>query len=229
MELKFVTYGLEECEMDILMWCEAAGFSLFRENDLKYFFSVWWLKSDCHLLAVFNFCMLTGAHLCFFFFFFSQSFQHLRDRQVVIKCFHAWRDHITCKRAAARQQQPQKALGASEVAQQRHASAILAASFHKVRMGQGMYKCLKCTPVWNLGMWILVFCLQFILTMWFLLQWKKAVAKQSQKQAAQSESYSYTQSSSVDFSGIGRLATMTTSAQHQLTEGYMKEAEQACR
>lgn len=40
MELKFVTYGLEECEMDILMWCEAAGFSLFRENDLKYFFSV---------------------------------------------------------------------------------------------------------------------------------------------------------------------------------------------
>lgn len=120
----------------------------------------------------------------------EQSFQHLRDRQVVIKCFHAWRDHITCKRAAARQQQPQKALGASEVAQQRHASAILAASFHK---------------------------------------WKKAVAKQSQKQAAQSESYSYTQSSSVDFSGIGRLATMTTSAQHQLTEGYMKEAEQACR
>lgn len=120
----------------------------------------------------------------------EQSFQHLRDRQVVIKCFHAWRDHITCKRAAARQQQPQKALGASEVAQQRHASAILAASFHK---------------------------------------WKKAVAKQSQKQAAQSESYSYTQSSSVGFSGIGRLATMTTSAQHQLTEGYMKEAEQACR
>lgn len=82
-----------------------------------------------------------------FFFFFSQSFQYLRDRQVVTKCFHAWRDHITCKRAAARQQQPQKALGASEVAHQRHASAILAASFHKVRTGQGMYKCLKCTPV----------------------------------------------------------------------------------
>lgn len=55
------------------------------------------------------------------------------------------------------------------------------------------------------------------------------MAKQSQKQAAQSESYSYTQSSSVGFSGIGRLATMTTSAQHQLTEGYTKEAEQACR
>lgn len=55
------------------------------------------------------------------------------------------------------------------------------------------------------------------------------MAKQSQKQAAQSESYSYTQSSSVGFSGIGRLATMTTSTQHQLTEGYMKEAEQACR
>ncbi|XP_015737839.1 uncharacterized protein C1orf167 homolog isoform X2 [Coturnix japonica] len=123
----------------------------------------------------------------------EQSFQHLRDRKMVTQCFHAWRDHTIWKRAAARQQQPPKveeALGALEVAQQRRASALLAASFRK---------------------------------------WKEAVAKQSQKQAAQSESYSYTQSSSVGFSGIGRLATMTTSAQHQLTEGYMKEAEQACR
>lgn len=80
-------------------------------------------------------------------------------------------------------------------------------------------------------MWplVLILCLQFVLTMWFLLQWKEAVTKQSQKQAAQSESYSCTQSSSVGFSGIGRLATMTTSAQHQLMEGYVKEAEQACR
>ncbi|XP_021273332.1 uncharacterized protein C1orf167 homolog isoform X2 [Numida meleagris] len=120
----------------------------------------------------------------------EQSFQHLHDRQMVTRCFHAWRDHVIWKRAAARQQQLQKALGALEVAQQRHASAVLAASFHK---------------------------------------WKEAVAKRSQKQAAQSESCTYTQSSSVGFSGIGRLATMTTSAQHQLTAGYMKEAEQACR
>ncbi|XP_042739233.1 uncharacterized protein C1orf167 homolog [Lagopus leucura] len=121
----------------------------------------------------------------------EQSFQHLLDRQMVTRCFHAWRDHVSWKKAAARQQQPQKALSAfGLVAQQRCASALLAASFHK---------------------------------------WKEAVTKQSQKQAAQSESYSCTQSSSVGFSGIGRLATMTTSAQHQLTEGYMKEAEQACR
>ncbi|GAB0198767.1 chloride transport protein 6 [Grus japonensis] len=60
-------------------------------------------------------------------------------------------------------------------------------------------------------------------------QWKEAVTKQSKKQAPQPEPHSYTQSSSVGFFGVGRLATMTTSAQHQLTVGYSKEAEQACR
>lgn len=64
---------------------------------------------------------------------------------------------------------------------------------------------------------------------WFLLQWKEAVAKQSKKEALQSEPYSYTQSSSAGIFGVGRLATMTTSAQHQLTTGYSKEAEQARR
>lgn len=55
------------------------------------------------------------------------------------------------------------------------------------------------------------------------------MAKRSKKQDPQPESYSYTQSSSMGFSGVGRLATMTTSAQHQLTGGYSKEVEQACR
>lgn len=60
---------------------------------------------------------------------------------MVTRCFHAWRDHVSWKKAAARQQQPQKALSAfGLVAQQRCASALLAASFHKVRMGQGQYK-----------------------------------------------------------------------------------------
>ncbi|XP_068270821.1 uncharacterized protein C1orf167 homolog isoform X2 [Nyctibius grandis] len=121
------------------------------------------------------------------------------------RCFQAWRGHILWKRAAARQlyrqQLLQKGLDALqravhqrrmrlEVAQQRHASALLAVSFRR---------------------------------------WKEAVAKRSKKQAPQREPYSYTQSSSVGFIGVGRLATMTTSAQHQLTEGYSKEAEQACR
>lgn len=71
--------------------------------------------------------------------------------------------------------------------------------------------------------------LQFVLIMWFLLQWKEAVAKRSKKQAPQPDPYSHTQSSPVGFFEVGRLATMTTSAQHQLTAGYSKEAEQACR
>ncbi|XP_030363506.1 uncharacterized protein C1orf167 homolog isoform X4 [Strigops habroptila] len=119
-------------------------------------------------------------------------------------CFQAWRRHVLWKRAAARQlyrqQLLRKGLGALqravhqrrmqlEVAQQRHASALLAVSFHR---------------------------------------WKEAVAKESKKQAPQPELYS-THSSSVGGFGVGRLATMTTSAQHQLTEGYSKEAEQACR
>ncbi|XP_062449491.1 uncharacterized protein C1orf167 homolog [Rhea pennata] len=48
-------------------------------------------------------------------------------------------------------------------------------------------------------------------------------------QTLQPEPYSYAQRSSVGFVGVGRLATMTTSAQHQLTVGCLKEAEQACR
>ncbi|XP_050765618.1 uncharacterized protein C1orf167 homolog [Gymnogyps californianus] len=135
----------------------------------------------------------------------EQSFQHLCDRQMLTRCFQAWRGHILWKRAAARQlyrhQLLRKVLGALqwavhqrrmqlEVAQQRHASALLAVSF---------------------------------------CRWREAVAKRSKKQALQPEPYSYTQSSSVGFFGVGRLATMTTSAQHQLTVGYSKEAEQACR
>ncbi|XP_030363504.1 uncharacterized protein C1orf167 homolog isoform X2 [Strigops habroptila] len=134
----------------------------------------------------------------------EQSFQHLCDRQMLAGCFQAWRRHVLWKRAAARQlyrqQLLRKGLGALqravhqrrmqlEVAQQRHASALLAVSFHR---------------------------------------WKEAVAKESKKQAPQPELYS-THSSSVGGFGVGRLATMTTSAQHQLTEGYSKEAEQACR
>ncbi|RMB91721.1 hypothetical protein DUI87_31951 [Hirundo rustica rustica] len=60
-------------------------------------------------------------------------------------------------------------------------------------------------------------------------EWKEAVAKQSKKEALQPEPYSYTQSSSAGIFGVGKLATMTTSAQHQLATGYSKEAEQACR
>lgn len=55
------------------------------------------------------------------------------------------------------------------------------------------------------------------------------MAKRSKKEAPPPEPYSYTRSSSVGFFGVGRLATMTTSAQHQLTVGYSKEAELACR
>ncbi|XP_061203994.1 uncharacterized protein C1orf167 homolog isoform X2 [Neopsephotus bourkii] len=134
----------------------------------------------------------------------EQSFQHLRDRQMLARCFQAWRRQVLWKRAAARQlyrqQLLQKGPGALqravhqrrmqlEKAQQRHASALLAVSFHR---------------------------------------WKEAVAKESKKQAPQPELYS-TRSSSVGGFGVGRLATMTTSAEHQLTEGYSKEAEQACR
>uniref|UniRef100_A0A8C8B4N4 Uncharacterized protein n=1 Tax=Otus sunia TaxID=257818 RepID=A0A8C8B4N4_9STRI len=135
----------------------------------------------------------------------EQSFQHLRDRQMLTRCFQAWRRHILWKRAAARQlyrqQLLRKGLGALqravhqrrmqlEVAQQRHASALLAVSFRR---------------------------------------WKEAAAKWSKKQALQPEPYPHTQSSSVGFLRVGRLATMTTSAQHQFTVGYSKEAEQARR
>ncbi|XP_054705346.1 uncharacterized protein C1orf167 homolog [Grus americana] len=135
----------------------------------------------------------------------EQSFQHLCDRQMLTRCFQAWKGHILWKRAAARQLYRQQLLRKGldalqwavherrmqlEVAQQRHASALLAVSFRR---------------------------------------WKEAVTKQSKKQAPQPEPHSYTQSSSVGFFGVGRLATMTTSAQHQLTVGYSKEAEQACR
>ncbi|KAL2296568.1 hypothetical protein Nmel_015887 [Mimus melanotis] len=134
----------------------------------------------------------------------KQSFCHLYDKQILTRCFQAWRRHTLWKRAARqlyRHQLLQKAFGALqwtvhqrrtqlEVAQQRHASTLLAASFQR---------------------------------------WKKAVAKQSKKEALQPEPYSYTQSSSVGISGVGRLATMTTSAQHHLATGYSKEVEQACR
>ncbi|RLV95597.1 hypothetical protein DV515_00012833, partial [Chloebia gouldiae] len=65
--------------------------------------------------------------------------------------------------------------------------------------------------------------------MWFPLQWKEAMAKQSKKEALQPEPYSHTQSSSAGIFGGGRLAAMTTSAQHQLATGYSKEVEQAHR
>ncbi|XP_014796819.1 PREDICTED: uncharacterized protein C1orf167 homolog isoform X2 [Calidris pugnax] len=135
----------------------------------------------------------------------EQSFQHLCDREMLTKCFQAWRGHILWKRAAARQlyrqQLLRKGLGALkwavhqrrmqlEVARQRHAWALLAVSFRR---------------------------------------WKEAVVKQSKNQPLLPEPYSCTQSSSVGFFGVGRLATMTTSAQQQLTVGYSKEAEQACR
>ncbi|XP_057895454.1 uncharacterized protein C1orf167-like [Melospiza georgiana] len=55
------------------------------------------------------------------------------------------------------------------------------------------------------------------------------MAKQSQKKALQPEPYSYTQSPSAGIFGVGRLATMTTPAQHQLPAGYSKEVEQAHR
>ncbi|XP_030918202.1 uncharacterized protein C1orf167 homolog [Geospiza fortis] len=55
------------------------------------------------------------------------------------------------------------------------------------------------------------------------------MAKQSKKEALQPEPYSYTQSSSAGIFGVGRLATMTTSAQHELATGYSKEVEQAHR
>ncbi|KAM7030466.1 uncharacterized protein C1orf167 homolog isoform 3-T4 [Acridotheres tristis] len=128
----------------------------------------------------------------------KQSFCHLCDKRILTRCFRAWRRHILWKRAARqlyRHQLLQKAFGALqwtvhqrrtqlEVAQQRHASTLLAASFQR---------------------------------------WKEAVAKQSKKKALKPEPYSYTQS------GVGRLATMTTSAQQQLATGYSKEVEHACR
>ncbi|XP_017935032.2 uncharacterized protein C1orf167 homolog isoform X2 [Manacus vitellinus] len=135
----------------------------------------------------------------------EQSFQHLCDREILRRCFQAWRRHVLWKRAAARQlyseQLLRKGLGALqwavhwrraqlEVARRRHANTLLAASFHR---------------------------------------WKEAVAKRSKKEALRPEPYSYTQSSSAGGFGVGRLATMTTSAQHQLTTGYSKEAEQARR
>ncbi|XP_064253055.1 uncharacterized protein C1orf167 homolog isoform X2 [Passer domesticus] len=134
----------------------------------------------------------------------EQSFCHLCDKQILTRCFQAWRRHILWKRAATqlyRHQLLQKGFGALqwilhqrrtqlEVAQQRHDSTLLAASFQK---------------------------------------WKKAMAKQSKKEALQPEPYSSTQSSSAGIFGVGRLATMTTSAQHQLATGYSKEMEQAHR
>ncbi|XP_047923662.2 uncharacterized protein C1orf167 homolog isoform X2 [Anser cygnoides] len=150
-------------------------------------------------------CREVSENSCWSLKVHEQSFQQLRDRQIVSRYFQAWRDHILWKRAAAtqlyRRRLLQKGLGAFqwavhlrrmqlEVAQQRHASALLAASFRK---------------------------------------WNEAVAKRGKKQAPQPAPYSYTQSSSVGLSGLGRLATMTTSARHQLTAAYLKEAEQACR
>ncbi|XP_054147825.1 uncharacterized protein C1orf167-like [Melozone crissalis] len=134
----------------------------------------------------------------------EQSFWRLCDKQILTRCFQAWRRYILWKRAATqlyRHQLLQKGFGALqgivhqrrtqlEVAQQRHASALLAASFQR---------------------------------------WKEAMAKQSQKKALQPEPYSYTQSSSVGIFGVGRLATMTTPAQHQLPAGYSKEVKQAHR
>ncbi|XP_050838264.1 uncharacterized protein C1orf167 homolog isoform X3 [Serinus canaria] len=134
----------------------------------------------------------------------EQSFWHLRDKQILRRCFQAWRRYILWKRAATqlyRHQLLQKGFGALqwlvhqrrsqlEVAQQRHASTLLAASFQR---------------------------------------WKEAMAKQSQKKALQPEPYSYTQSLSAGIFGVGRLATMTTSAQHQPATGYSKEVEQAYR
>lgn len=55
------------------------------------------------------------------------------------------------------------------------------------------------------------------------------MARQKMKEALQPEPYSYTQSPSAGIFGVGRLAAMTTSAQHQLATGYSKEVEQACR
>ncbi|XP_068771868.1 uncharacterized protein C1orf167 homolog isoform X2 [Struthio camelus] len=135
----------------------------------------------------------------------EQSFQSLCDRQTLTRCFQAWKSHILCKKAAARQlyrqQLLRKGLGALqwavhlrrmqlEIAQRKHTLALLAVSF---------------------------------------CRWKEAVARQSKKQTLQPEPYSYAQSSSVDFFEVGRLATVTTSAKHQLTVGCLKEAEQACR
>ncbi|XP_072773571.1 uncharacterized protein C1orf167 homolog isoform X2 [Taeniopygia guttata] len=134
----------------------------------------------------------------------EQSFWHSCDKQILTRCFQAWRRHTLWKKAATqpyKHQLLQKGFGALqwtvhprrtqlEVAQQRHASALLAASFQR---------------------------------------WKEAVTKQSKKEALQPEPYSYTQSSSAGSFGVGRLATMTTSAQHQLVAGYSKEVEQAHR
>ncbi|XP_066190431.1 uncharacterized protein C1orf167 homolog isoform X2 [Sylvia atricapilla] len=134
----------------------------------------------------------------------EQSFWHLCEKQILARCFQAWRRHILWKRAVRRlykHQLLQEGFGALqwtvhqrrtqlEVAQQRHASALLAASFQR---------------------------------------WKEAVAKQRRKEALQLEPCSYTQSSPVGIFGVGKLATMTTSAQHQLATGYSKEAEQAYR
>ncbi|XP_053853543.1 uncharacterized protein C1orf167 homolog isoform X2 [Vidua macroura] len=134
----------------------------------------------------------------------EQSFWHFCDKQILTRCFQAWRRHILWKRAATqlyRLQLLQKGFGALqwtvhqrrtqlEVAQQRHASTLLAASFQR---------------------------------------WKEAMAKQSKKEALQPEPYSYTQSSSAGIFAVGRLATMTSSAQHQLGTGYAKEVEQAHR
>ncbi|TRZ19528.1 hypothetical protein HGM15179_007527 [Zosterops borbonicus] len=131
----------------------------------------------------------------------EQSFWHLCDKQILARCFQAWRRHTLWKRAARQLYRHQEGFGALqwtvhqrrtqlEVAQQRHAATLLAASFQR---------------------------------------WKEAVAKQSKKEALQPEPCSYTQSSSAGIFGVGKSATMTTSAQHQLATGYSKEAEQAYR
>ncbi|XP_066059368.1 uncharacterized protein C1orf167 homolog isoform X2 [Chamaea fasciata] len=132
------------------------------------------------------------------------SFWHLCEKQILARCFQAWKRRILWKRAARqlyKHQLLQEGFDALqwtvhqrrtqlEVAQQRHASALLAASFQR---------------------------------------WKEAVAKQSKKEALQPEPSSYTQSSSAGIFGVGKLATMTSSAQQQLATGYSKEAEQAYR
>ncbi|XP_064381686.1 uncharacterized protein C1orf167 homolog isoform X1 [Dromaius novaehollandiae] len=135
----------------------------------------------------------------------EQSFQSLCDRQMLIKYFQAWKSHVFSKRAAAgqlyRQQLLRKGLGALQWA------------VHLRRMQLEIAQRKHTSALLAVS----------------FRRWKKAVAKQSKRQTLQPEPYSHAQSSSVGFFGVGRLATMTTSAQHQLTVGCLKEAEQACR
>ncbi|KAM4758614.1 uncharacterized protein C1orf167 homolog [Cyanocitta cristata] len=134
----------------------------------------------------------------------EQSFQHLCDRRILTRCFQAWRRHILSKRAARklyRHQLLQKGLGALQWAvHQRRTQLEVGQQRHASSLLAASFQ-----------------------------RWKEAVAKQSKKEALQPEPYSCTQSSSAGIFGLGRLATMTTSARHQLTTGYSKEADQACR